>query len=254
MDILGELAARADRSGLFLDFDGTLSEIAPTPEAAVAAPGAAEVLSALARRFRVVAVVSGRRVEEVADKLGRPEDVQLFGLYGLEGGDHGDDGRAVESGARAVEEILPRVLEVAAGVQGSLVEPKGSNLAVHYRLAPEPETAHRALLDALRPLARAVGLRVVEGKRVVELVPLDAPSKGDLLVRESRGLRGVLYAGDDLADLDAFGALDALAAAGAYAVKVAVRSAEAPDELLRAAHLTVGGPSELVEVLRGLLE
>jgi trehalose 6-phosphate phosphatase len=251
VDILGELSARAARSGLFLDFDGTLSEIAPTPDAAVAAPGAAEVLTRLARRFRVVAVVSGRRVAEVRHRLGDPHDVRLFGLYGLEGGDEAD-GRAIESGTRAVEEILPRVLELAASVPGVLVEPKGSNLAVHYRLVADPEETHVAVLDALRPLARAVGLRVVEGKRVVELVPLSSPTKGHLLRRESSGLEGVLYAGDDLADLEAFAAVDDLAAAGAYGVKVAVRSAEAPGELVRSAHLVAEGPSDLVELLRGL--
>lgn len=251
MGLLEELAARTERSGLFLDFDGTLSEIAPTPEAAVPAPGAAEVLSLLAASYQVVAVVSGRRVAEVGEKLGHPQGVRLFGLYGLEGGDV-SDGTAIEAGTRAVEDILPRVLEVAVGVEGSLVEPKGSNLAVHYRLAPNPAEAHAALLDALQPLARAVGLRVVEGKRVVELVPPAAPTKGDLVLREARGLEGLLYAGDDLADLGAFAAVDALRAGGSHGVKVAVRSAETPDELLREADLVTEGASGLVDLLRGL--
>jgi trehalose 6-phosphate phosphatase len=248
---LDELSARAERSGVFLDFDGSLSEIARTPEVAVAARGAAELLVRLAQRYQVVAVVSGRRVDEVRDKLGNPSGVRLFGLYGAEGGDLADR-TAIEAGRRAVEEILPHVLEVAAGVEGSLVEPKGSNLAVHYRLAPNPEAAHAALLAALAPLAHAVGLRVVEGKRVLELVPPGAPTKGDLVLREARDLQGVLYAGDDLADIDAFAAVDALTAAGAVGVKVAVRSAETPAELLRAADLVAEGPSGVVELLRGL--
>jgi trehalose 6-phosphate phosphatase len=253
MDALDELADRADRSGLFLDFDGTLSEIATTPEAAVAAPGTADLLVRLALRYRLVAVVSGRRVEEVAEKLGEPPGVRLFGLYGLEGGDL-SSGRGNESGTHAVEEILPRVLEVAAGIPGSLVEPKGSNVAVHYRLAPDPNEARAALLDALGSLAGAVGMRIVEGKRVVELVPAAAPTKGDVVAREARGLEGILFVGDDLADIDAFAAVDALTAAGAYGLKVAVRSEETPDELLRAADLVVEGPSGLLELLSRLAD
>lgn len=249
--MLDALASRADRSGVFLDFDGTLSEIAPTPDEATAVPGAAGLLGRLAGRFRVVAVVSGRRVSEVERKLGRPPGVRFFGLYGLE--DRGSPDGTDISGTRAVEEILPRVLEIAAAVRGSLVEPKGSNLAVHYRLSPDGVAAREALLGALTPLARAAGLRIIEGKRVIELVPPSAPTKGDLLTREGLGLEGILYAGDDLADVEAFAAVDRLAAEGAHAVKVAVRSAETPPELLDAADVTAEGPAGLLKLLRALV-
>ena len=242
------LIARADHAGIFLDFDGSLSELAPTPDAAVASAGAAEALERLAARFSVVAIVSGRRAAEVQDRLGQPQGVRIFGLYGLEG-----LGDAVpHSAARPVEEILPAVELVAAGVPGALVEPKASNLAVHYRLAPDAEAARLSLLDALRPLAEAAGLDVIEGKRVVELVPAGAPSKGDVIEREGAGLKALLYAGDDLADLEAFAAVDRLAAYGAYAVKVAVASAGTPAGLLEAADVVVPGPAGLVELLGSL--
>lgn len=247
---LDELATRAGSSGVFLDYDGTLSEIAPTPAEAVALPGATEVLDDLAERFRVVAVVSGRRLSELEHSLGHPKGVRLFGLYGLEGEEGGDD--PIGAGARAVEEVLPRVLELAAGINGAMVEPKGSNLAVHYRLARDREAARAALLSELEPLARASGLELIEGKRVLELVPAAAPTKGDLIAREGRGLEGVLFAGDDAADLDAFAAVDRLAADGAHAMKVAVRTAETPAQLLRSADLVVEGPAGLLEALRSL--
>jgi trehalose 6-phosphate phosphatase len=89
---------------------------------------------------------------------------------------------------------------------------------------------------------------------VVELVPLGVPTKGDLLAREAQGLDGVMYAGDDLADLDAFEAVDVLIVAGAYGVKVAVRSAETPAALVDAADLVVEGPSGLLGLLRSLTD
>ncbi len=247
---LDVLIARADRAGVFLDFDGTLSEIALTPEAAVATPGAREVLERLAARFAVVAVVSGRRAAEVLDRLDDPRGVRIFGLYGLEGSET-EDG-VPPSAARAIEGILPSVLEVAANVPGTLVEPKAANLAIHYRLAPDQQEARLALVEALRPLADAAGLALIEGKRVVELTPAGAPSKGDVVEREGAGMEALLYAGDDLADLDAFGAIDRLVAHGAYAVKVAVASAETPPGLLEAADIAVPGPAGLIELLASL--
>ena len=242
------LIARADRAGIFLDFDGSLSEIAATPEAAEATPGAAEALERLAAHFAIVAIVSGRRAAQVRERLGDPREVRIFGLYGLE-----EIGEGISpSSGRPIEEILPAVLEAAAHVPGSLVEPKGSNIAVHYRLSPDPEGARLSLMDSLGPLADGAGLRLIEGKRVVELVPSTAPSKGDVLEREGAGLGALLYAGDDLADLEAFAAVDRLAAYGAYAVKVAVASRESPEGLLEAADVVVPGPAGLVDLLVSL--
>lgn len=241
------LVSRAERSGVFVDFDGTVSEIAPTPDAAAAVPGAAEALTRLAERFALVAVVSGRRAAEVEQRLGHPRGVRVFGLYGLE--EWESEQPIPVSALRPIEEILPRVMEAASEVRGTLVEPKGSNLAIHYRLAADADEARFTLLEALRPLAEGTGLRLIEGKRVLELVPSTAPSKGDVVEREGTGLDALLYAGDDLADLEAFAAADRLAVGGVYVVKVAVRSAETPEPLLAAADMVAQGPAGMVELL-----
>lgn len=248
--LLDVLLARADRAGVFLDFDGTLSEIAPTPGAATAVPGATRVLARLAARFSLVAIVSGRRAAEVEERLGAADGVRVYGLYGLESG---EGGRGLPASALdPIAKILPRLHEAAATVPGALVEPKGSNLALHYRLAPDPEAARRKLLEAALPLAAAAGLRVIEGKRVIELGPTTAPSKGDVVERAGAGLEALLYAGDDLADLGAFAAADRLAARGAHVIKIAVRSTETPTPLLEAADMEVSGPAALVEMLGSL--
>ena len=65
-------------------------------------------------------------------------------------------------------------------------------------------------------------------------------------------LEAVLFAGDDRADLDAFGALDRLAGRGVTAIRVAVRGEETPADLLEAADFAVEGPAGLVELLRSL--
>lgn len=233
--------------GVLLDYDGTLSEIAPTPEDARAVRGAPTVLRRLVRAGAVVVAVSGRRAADVAARLGGA--VRCFGLYGLEDerGPLGDG----EAMVAATEAALPAVERAAAMVPGSRVEPKGLAVAVHYRGAPDGEAARRVLLERLAPVAEAHGFRLVEGKKVVELAGASAPRKGDVVSRVAAeaGLRAVLYAGDDLADLSAFEAVRRVARAGSTGLAVAVRSAETPEELLRAADLVVDGPAALLSLL-----
>ena len=232
---------------MFVDFDGTLSAIAPTPQAAVAVAGSGEALERLATIFRVVAVVSGRRADDAAERLGHPAGVRCFGLYGLEVAGGRDASPALFD---AIASLLPRIRTAVSRVEGVLIEPKGAGLSVHYRLAPEPERARVAILERIGPIAVDSGLRVLEGKRVVELVPAGGPTKGDVVAREAAGLAAVLYAGDDVADLEAFRAVDDLAADPG--VKVAVRTGETPPALVAAADLIVDGPSELVDLLAAL--
>ncbi len=89
---------------------------------------------------------------------------------------------------------------------------------------------------------------------VLELVPADRPRKGGAVERlvGEYGLAAVLFAGDDVADLDAFDALDRSAARGCLAVKVAVGGSETPRDLLDGADLVVDGPEGLIDLLRQL--
>jgi trehalose 6-phosphate phosphatase len=139
-------------------------------------------------------------------------------------------------------------------LEGIRLEPKGPTVAVHYRHARDPDATRTTLLERLGAIAEGSGLRLIEGKRVVELAPGDAPTKGDVVRRNARGLEALMYAGDDLADLPAFGAIDEAAASGAAGLKVAVRSRETPGELVSAADLVVDGPPELVTLLKRLLD
>jgi trehalose 6-phosphate phosphatase len=231
----------AARRGVFLDFDGSLSEIARRPELAVAAEGVVEALEALASRETLVAVVSGRRAEEVRSLL-PVEGVHVVGHYGLEGP------------APFPADLRDALVAVAAGVDGVRVEEKGSSVAVHFRGARDPDAAGDVLEASLRPLVEGRGLRLMAGKRVWEAVPPQMPGKGAVIAREvrARSLSGALYAGDDRADLPAFAALDELRAAGVAAVKVAVRSEETPASLLGEADVVVERPSGLVDLLRSL--
>jgi trehalose 6-phosphate phosphatase len=253
-DALTALRADPEGTGLFLDFDGTLAEIVPDPKLAGPVEGAPELLAALAERFAVVAVVSGRRAVGLAERLGRPAGVRCYGLYGLEDLDGPLDPEATRA-LETMSRLLPELERVAASVPGAGVEPKGFHASIHYRASPEPDRAREILLASLAPVIAGTGMRVLEGKRVVEVAPERGPSKGDVIrrvVAEGR-LRGTLYAGDDLPDLEAFAAVEELRRSGLAGIRIAVRSANAPDEVMRAADLIVDGPAALLELLRGVL-
>ena len=235
-DPLDVLRGDPPRTAILLDFDGSLSEIVERPDLARPVDGASEVLAELAARYCLVALVSGRPTEDLERLLGVPS-VRLAGHYG----------RLVDQ-APVSKAARDRTAAAALGMDGVWVDDKVESLAVHYRLARE------ALLGPLQAIARDEGLVLIEGKMVLELVDADAPRKGEAVVRlvHEAGASNALFAGDDLADLEAFAALDRLGAEGTTVVKVAVRGNETPEALLRAADLTVDGPTGLVELLRTL--
>jgi trehalose 6-phosphate phosphatase len=240
--VLEAFRERAGRAGVLCDFDGSLSAIVAHPDLAAPAPGAREALAALVPVFKVVAVITGRRADDVAARL-RVPGLRYEGLYGMQ-----------EAAPELLFALLPRVEAAAAAVPEAWVEDKGVSIAVHYRQAPDPARSRVALMAALEPVAAGAGMALVEGKMVLELVPADRPMKGGAVERVigEAALDAVLFAGDDVADLDAFSALDRLAATGVFAVKVAVRGSETPAPLLEAADLVVDGPEGLVTLLREL--
>jgi trehalose 6-phosphate phosphatase len=237
------IAERIAEAALLLDFDGTLAPIVARPEDARPAPGATDVLRSLAGRARLVAVVTGRPSATVRNLLGDVPGLRIVGLYGFE------DAPAL------AETTLEEIRSVAAGHVGVELEPKGPSVAVHFRNAPDPEAAGPPLRAALEGVARERGLHVLAGKKVWELAPIGAGGKGDAVTALLAEVTptAAMYAGDDLADLDGFAALDRYADASSVLVrKVAVLGDETPVLLREAADVLVEGPPGLVEMLRGL--
>jgi trehalose 6-phosphate phosphatase len=243
---LAPLRDRPSASGLFLDFDGTLSEIVARPELARPVPGATELLRRAAATFALVAICSGRPANVVRRLLGveDADGVEVFGLYGLAA-----DAPAASGAVRS------DVTRAADGVPGSWVEDKGPSLAVHYRGAADEAAAERELTRALRAVAGRHGLELLAGKRVLEVAPAGTPGKGSAVTAamRRRELAACGYAGDDVADLGAFAALDVLARQGCSTAKIAVRGPETPQGLLDAADVVVDGPGGLLELLRALV-
>lgn len=196
---------------VFLDFDGTLAPIVNRPEDAKLPSSMKEVLSRLAG-IAPVAVVSGRGGADVSRRVGIPGLVYA-GNHGLEIEGEGLSYTIPE--AAAAREDIARVMTEMEGMvaglrmKGAYFENKGLTASIHYRLLDgDVETFLSAVRSHLRPYAEDRALRVVEGKKVVEIRPSVSWDKGkavEWLLRQV-GFRGSvpLYVGDDLTDCDAF--------------------------------------------------
>jgi trehalose 6-phosphate phosphatase len=252
------LATPLGRTAVCLDFDGTLAPIVPDPEAARPLEGTSDLLGRLAAEAAAVALISGRPAAFLAAHAGVP-GVRLLGLYGLE---EVRDGRVEVDPELAAAQ--PAVRAALADLQsspplrdsGAYLEDKGSALGVHLRRVPEPERWAEPVEAAVRQVAAGHALEVLPGRLVWELRPPVRRDKGDAVrqVVASSSAAAVVVAGDDRGDLPAFRAADDLGERdGLERLRVAVRSPEAPPDLLAAADLVVDGPEGLRDWLGALL-
>lgn len=257
-DLLARFKDRDSEAGLFLDFDGTLSEIVHVPSAARPVEGVVDLLPALADRMRLVAVVSGRSAHELLEWLG--EDIEIWGVHGAE---RTRDGAVVLSDEAAhFQELMARVIREARGrveelrIPGLVVEDKGVMVGLHFRAAEDPEAAAAALDEVAGDLARRHGLRRAGGRLAYELRPPHDFTKAAVVLRRAReeSLTAAAFVGDDRVDLPAFDALDVLAEEGVTTMRVAVDSDEVPPELIQRADVVVDGPPGVVSFLRHLAE
>ncbi|WP_321501359.1 trehalose-phosphatase [Breoghania sp.] len=210
-------ALSADHA-LFLDFDGTLVEIAQTPDGIRVADGLCPLLQAVAEKLAgALAVVSGRPLSEI-DALLSPLHLPAAGLHGLE---HRPTlGAAIERVPAPPElDILRQRIAEAGLIEGGVqLEDKGLALAVHYRRAPERgDELARIMGDFCSDLDR---LHLLHGKMVLE-----AKARGhDKGVAVEGFLREPVFAGrvpvfvgDDVTDEDGF---RAAREAGGFGIKV----------------------------------
>lgn len=202
------------RPVVFLDYDGTLTPIVERPEDALLSAGAREAVRTLALTCPV-AIISGRDLSDVRDKVG------LDGI--VYAGSHGFDMAAppgLDLGPSPVFDDLLPVLDDAqaelaravAGVARVRVERKRFSIAVHYRQAREEDVPSvAAAVDGVA--SKYPSLRAFAGKKVFELRPDVAWDKGVallwLLGQMGPDRPGVVpfYLGDDTTDEDAFRAI-----------------------------------------------
>lgn len=203
---------------LFLDVDGTLIDIAASPDAVIVpATLANDIRNVSIKAGGALALVSGRTIETV-DRLLHPETFPVAGLHGGEFREPGGEPVQLPS-PPALATFRPLISELAERLSGVHVEDKGRAIAVHYRAAP---SAGDEVERTVEEMAARSGdtLATQKGKMVIELKPIDA-GKGEAVTRFMSlppfAGRSPIAIGDDITDEEMFKVVNAL---GGLSVRV----------------------------------
>ena len=258
-EALAPLRASAARAAILLDIDGTLAPIVQHAADAQVPEGTRQLLIAIARRYAVVACVSGRRASE-ARAMVSIGTISYVGSHGAEllraGWTESVLDPNVEDWARRIHEFGRETDTADLRKLRVRLEDKGAIVAFHWRGAPDEEAAKSAI-DTVAARAQAGGLRTHWGRKVLEIRP---PVRIDKGLGVAGLLKGVdvdvaLYVGDDATDLDAFRTLAEMAQEGRLerAIRVGVRSEEGPSAIAEEADVVVDGTAGVQELLTMLI-
>ena len=193
---------------LFVDFDGTLADIATQPSAVVVPRHTKQVLETLARKsMGALAIVSGRPIADIDDLL-QPIRLPVAGVHGLERRDAAGELHSCAIDLEAVARLAEALRRFVADLPGLIVERKPGSVALHYRARPE---LRDGCLDAMLESANRIGgFETLQGKMVIE-AKAGRWNKADAIAAFMRELpfkgRLPVYAGDDVTDEDAFAAI-----------------------------------------------
>ncbi|WP_244618267.1 trehalose-phosphatase [Rhodoferax sediminis] len=201
------------QSALFLDFDGTLAELAPQPDAVQVAADLVPTLTQLAARLNgALAIVSGRPLTDL-DGFLAPLRLPSVAEHGAQR--RLISGEIIRMASPDLQAVICRVNTLAQRHPGLRVEIKTAAVALHYRHAPEMEAVCRQAMDEV--VRSTVGLELLHGKYVHEIKPAGA-SKGtaieDFMAQAPFAGRLPLFAGDDITDEDGFSAVQRMGGCG----------------------------------------
>ncbi len=218
---------------LLLDFDGTLSPVAPRPQDARIAPENPVLLSQLAGSLGRVAIVSGRPIDFLREQI--PDTrVTCIGGYGRPP----VEPTRVEALCNLISPRLP---------SGASIETKPGSLTLHFRSHPDIE---EDVSRVAREIATEEHLLLETAKMSVELSFSRGINKGTVVKELANSFTHAIYIGDDVGDISAFRALKSLTSLSS--TLIAVESKETPRELVALADLTVNGTVGVTSLLSWL--
>ena len=244
-------------SALITDVDGTISQTAPTPEEAGVSPECRHYLSLLCQRLSLVAAISGRPATEVKDMV-KVKGMVYIGNHGMEW--YTGNRLKFARGARKYQAVINRLLEELTpflSQTGILIENKGITAAIHYRLSPDPEAFRQKLVTALEKLPQTRCLRILPGKMSINILPLIAVNKGTAVTEliGNYNLKGGIYMGDDITDIDAFRAMHTASELRAFqGFAIGITGPEMPEDMMAEADFTLNSVNDVEQFLRWLTE
>lgn len=190
---------------LFLDFDGTLTEIAATPDAVTIDAGLPSILLDIAKSMSgAVAIVSGRPIIQI-DRLLAPALLPAAGQHGLERRRSDGSVDQISRYQQALNGVKEAMQPLAESDPQLLLEDKGLTVALHFRNAPDKASICRKTVQTA--VNRFPDLELLEGKMVLEARPRNVNKGKAVQAFMSEGpYRGrvPVMVGDDVTDEDAF--------------------------------------------------
>lgn len=258
-ELLRPLKADPARAAILLDIDGVLAPIVEHPDDAHVPESTRRPLIEIAKRYGVVACVSGRRASD-ARRVVSLGSIAYLGSHGSEvlrpGTIAPEIDRELQAWSRRVQDFAREAFSEDLRKLRVRMEDKEAIAALHWRGVPDDEGAHAAVADVARA-AEAAGYTVHWGKKVLEIRPPVRIDKGAGIVGLLRDteLAAAVYVGDDMTDLDAFRGLSELVEMGrlGQALRVGVASDDVPPALVAEADVMVDGPRGVRELLQALL-
>lgn len=258
-EALAPLRATPQRSAILLDIDGTLAPIVEHAADAHVPEGTRQLLIEVARRYGLVACVSGRQAKQ-ARAMVSIGSISYIGAHGAEllrsGWTEARVDPKLEDWSRRIDDFTRQADMADLRRRRVRIEEKGPIVAYHWRGAPDEESA-RAAVDALAARAEEAGLHTHWGRKVLEVRPPVQIDKGAGIrsFLDGTDIDVALYAGDDMTDLDAFRTLEELADEGrlTHALRVGVHSDEGPEGIASQADVVVEGTDGVKELLAALL-
>ncbi len=195
---------------LFLDYDGTLTPIVESPDKAVISGSMRSLIIGL-KKYIPVAVISGRSLDDIKKMVGI-EDIIYAGNHGAEvwDGEKTIIGHLSPVSDYLLKEFIDKMKTALSDIQGIFIEDKGITASIHFRKVNVKHLSR--LFDLFYKIAGDYkdDFRIVAGKKVLEIRPVDVWDKGDAVkwITEEMGAGMTpVYIGDDVTDEDAFCAL-----------------------------------------------
>ena len=252
--------------GIVLDIDGTLSPIAPTPDGAYLYPG----VKALLEQVRDlspdihIAIMTGRGIADGA-RIVDVDNITYIGTHGLEWSEGLPSTHNVQIVPEAMRYIEPgkMLLDFAeqhlAEFPGVILQRKNVGGTLHYRRTADHERTRERLLALMEEPTRQLGMRLGEGKMVVEILAPLTIDKGQGLRRYALqyNLKGIVFAGDDRTDVDAV--LEAIRMRSEHPEQyttcaIVVQHHDTLPILLEHADVVVQGVEGMAQLLRYMVE
>jgi trehalose 6-phosphate phosphatase len=259
-ELLAPVKADPKRSAILLDVDGVLAPIVQHPDDAHMPETTRRPLIEVAKRYGVVACVSGRRASD-ARRIVSLGSIAYLGSHGSEvlmpGSIEPEMDRELQAWTRRVQDFAQEAFGEKLRRLRVRLEDKEAIAALHWRGVPDEDDAEAAV-RRVAAQAEEAGFTTHWGRKVLEIRPPVRIDKGAGIVSLLRDmdLDAAVYVGDDVTDIDAFHGLTELIEMGRLgsAVRIGVRSEEGPSKLAEEADHMVEGTDGVRDFLKALLD